>query len=267
MVIEALKAARDFIESDRQVLAESLTVNGEIVFEDDIDRGAMAEYVRVLAVIDAALEQALAAQPAARGPVQELFDHQQAAITALRKSMNRSVVIAKNTVPTLQKRPPNCGTGYCSCVECVMEPAPVQEPVGEKEISAWAERHDIQGTPTDLRSMFEDAASFTTPPAPAPVQEHLAWGIFYFGGKQDGKLCSHADTEENAKRYIADLHQSNDRDTFRAAPIYTTPPAAPVPLTDGQREEIAKGWRGRNWTVGDIIDATEAAHGITKGQP
>jgi len=38
-----------------------------------------------------------------------------------------------------------------------------------------------------------------------------------------------------------------------------------VPLTDGQREEIAKGWRGRNWTVGDIIDATEAAHKITKG--
>jgi hypothetical protein len=22
--------------------------------------------------------------------------------------------------PTVQKRPPNCGTGYCSCVECVM---------------------------------------------------------------------------------------------------------------------------------------------------
>ena len=21
-----------------------------------------------------------------------------------------------------QKRPPNCGTGYCSCIECVMEP-------------------------------------------------------------------------------------------------------------------------------------------------
>lgn len=29
----------------------------------------------------------------------------------------------------VQKRPQNCGTGYCSCVECVMEPAPVQEPV------------------------------------------------------------------------------------------------------------------------------------------
>ena len=37
------------------------------------------------------------------------------------------------------------------------------------------------------------------------------------------------------------------------------------PLTDEKREEIAKGWRGRNWTVGDIIDAVEAAHGI-KGE-
>jgi hypothetical protein len=29
----------------------------------------------------------------------------------------------------VQKRPQNCGTGYCSCIECVMEPAPAQEPV------------------------------------------------------------------------------------------------------------------------------------------
>ena len=28
----------------------------------------------------------------------------------------------------VQKRPQNCGTGYCSCIECVMEPAPVQKP-------------------------------------------------------------------------------------------------------------------------------------------
>jgi hypothetical protein len=78
MVIEALKAARDFIESVRQDLAESLTVKGEIVFEDDIDRGAMAEYVKVLAVIDAALEQALAAQPVPAQPVAHIvgeIDH------------------------------------------------------------------------------------------------------------------------------------------------------------------------------------------------
>jgi hypothetical protein len=59
MVIEALKAARDFIEHDRQVLAESLTVNGEIVFENDTDRRAMAEYVKVLGVIDESLKVAV----------------------------------------------------------------------------------------------------------------------------------------------------------------------------------------------------------------
>jgi hypothetical protein len=70
-----------------------------------------------------------AIKQARSAPVQEPFDHQQAANTALRESMNRSVAIAKNTVPTAYKRPQNCGTGYCSCIECVMEPAPVQEPV------------------------------------------------------------------------------------------------------------------------------------------
>jgi hypothetical protein len=34
------------------------------------------------------------------------------------------------------------------------------------------------------------------------------------------------------------------------------------PLTEEQREKIAQGWRKRNWTLGDIIDAVEAAHGI-----
>ncbi len=55
------------------------------------------------------------------------------------------------------------------------------------------------------------------------TQKPCAWGIFYFGGKNAGKLYSQIDTEENAKRYIADLHQSNDQDTFRAAAIFTNP--------------------------------------------
>jgi hypothetical protein len=29
----------------------------------------------------------------------------------------------------VQKRPPNCGTGYCSCIECVMEPAAHPAPI------------------------------------------------------------------------------------------------------------------------------------------
>jgi hypothetical protein len=38
------------------------------------------------------------------------------AITAIKQALAAPV----------QKRPPNCGTGYCSCIECVMEPAPVK---------------------------------------------------------------------------------------------------------------------------------------------
>jgi len=58
-------------------------------------------------------------------------------------------------------------------------------------------------------------------PAEQQPQEPVAWGIFYFGGKRNGRLYSQIDTEENAKRYISDLHRSNDTDTFRAAPLYT----------------------------------------------
>jgi hypothetical protein len=62
-----------------------------------------------------------------------------------------------------------------------------QELVSDTEIEAWAERHDIQGTLTDLRCMFEDAASFSAPPAaqPAPVQKTVAWGVFEGGNLHD----------------------------------------------------------------------------------
>jgi hypothetical protein len=41
--------------------------------------------------------------------------------------MDKAITAIKQALETpVQKRPQNCGTGYCSCVECVMEPAPVQ---------------------------------------------------------------------------------------------------------------------------------------------
>jgi hypothetical protein len=43
--------------------------------------------------------------------------------------------------------------------------------MSEKAIAEWAARHDIQGTQTDLRAMFEDAASFSTPRAAQPEQK------------------------------------------------------------------------------------------------
>ena len=45
-----------------------------------------------------------------------------------------------------QKRPQNCGTGYCSCIECVMEPAQ-QEPVAWMTEERYAEMHTSKWTP------------------------------------------------------------------------------------------------------------------------
>lgn len=72
-----------------------------------------------------------------------------------------------NTMATMdgklpvQKRPQNCGTSYCSCIECVMEPAPsvatplVQEPV------AWMYK--------DKYGNLNQSSSPTVPPDSFPV--------------------------------------------------------------------------------------------------
>jgi hypothetical protein len=66
------------------------------------------------------------------------------------------------------------------------------------------------------------------------AQEPVAWGAFYFGGKNIGGLYSHCSTEESIRGYIADVHQSNDSITLRAGKLYAHPvaPAQPVKLDD-----------------------------------
>jgi hypothetical protein len=65
----------------------------------------------------------------------------------------------------VQKRPQNCGTSYCSCIECVMEPAPsvatllVQEPV------AWMYK--------DKYGNLNQSSSPTVPPDSFPVYTTL----------------------------------------------------------------------------------------------
>ena len=71
-----------------------------------------------------------------------------------------------------QKRPQNCGTGYCSCIECVMEPAqrpiktfhggkawPVQEPAQRKWVGLTDEEfqmiYDMGRTPAGMMEMVE----------------------------------------------------------------------------------------------------------------
>jgi len=162
----------------------------------------------------------------------------------------------------------------------------VQEPVGEKEISAWAERHDIQGTPTDLRSMFEDAASFTTPPAqPAgrPTTATRCSGCDLVNGCPEFCKCNVAQpaVQEPVAVIGSDFQLLYCREDWAKglkvgdALCLCTPAAAPVPLTDEQINKLRKQYgvtsngRGiKEFTyVVDFARAIEAARGITKGQP
>ena len=58
--------------------------------------------------------------------------------------------------------------------------------------------------------------------------EPVAWGAFYFGGKNNGDLYAQCKTKAEIDAYIGQIHQSNDSITLRSAPLYTTPPAAAV---------------------------------------
>ena len=46
----------------------------------------------------------------------------------------KQILIDEAVVRQAQERPQNCGTGYCSCIECLYEqPAPAQEPLPKSE--------------------------------------------------------------------------------------------------------------------------------------
>jgi hypothetical protein len=72
-------------------------------------------------------------------------------------------------------------------------------------------------------------------------------------------------TELIQKWRVLDLYRAYEHCQFQA-----TPPAAPVPLTDEQVEQIYKEQTGSfiddsPWALMDFVRAIEAAHGITKG--
>jgi hypothetical protein len=59
----------------------------------------------------------------------------------------------------VQKRPQNCGTGYCSCVECVMEPAAPVQPV-----AWWIPKYKAPDMVSKVRWSDECEPLYTTPP-------------------------------------------------------------------------------------------------------
>ena len=101
---------------------------------------------------DEALDLALQALEIAAGNGPHDYPKYSEALTAIQQARSAPV----------QKRPQNCGTGYCSCVECVMEPAPVQEQI-ELAKQIWRE---------DQQRIAELSAEIDrlTAAQPAPVQ-------------------------------------------------------------------------------------------------
>ncbi|ERX39889.1 TPA: hypothetical protein ACRMKO_000245 [Pseudomonas aeruginosa] len=81
-------------------------------------------------------------------------------------------------------------------------------------------------------------------------QEPVAWGAFHFGGKRDGKLYTHCETEAQIEAYILDMHRSSDSLTLRKVPLYGAPvaQAGQVPQAwldvqaERRRQITAEGW-------------------------
>ncbi|MFF6541670.1 hypothetical protein ACET5F_08150 [Pseudomonas aeruginosa] len=78
----------------------------------------------------------------------------------------------------------------------------------------------------------------------------MAWGAFHFGGKRDGKLYTHCETEAQIEAYILDMHRSSDSLTLRKGPLYGAPvaQAGQVPQAwldvqaERRRQITAEGW-------------------------
>ena len=118
---------------------------------------------------------------------------------------------------------------------------------------------DVKTTPAAYEGQRQAIASLRQA-LEQPKKEPVAWGAFYFGGKRNGKLYSACDTKEQIEHYIADRHQSDDSNTFRAAPLYTVPPKREwVGLTREEVKTIAKELYGFEYDIGvDSFRAIEA---------
>lgn len=66
-----------------------------------------------------------------------------------------------------------------------------------------------------IQTLHEEVAALLPQP--------IAWGAFCVGGKRDGKLYSHRETEDEIKQYISLFHMGDDTSTLRAGPLYTKP--------------------------------------------
>ena len=105
------------------------------------------------------LEQALAA------PVQELQRYSPNGEGGMEVDSLGAYVkhqdVSNPPAAPVQKRPPNCGTSYCSCIECIMPPAQPAVPLTDEAIERALKAACMHSTPKsrkDMRRAIEAAA-------------------------------------------------------------------------------------------------------------
>ena len=115
-----------------------------------------------------------------------------------------------------QKRPQNCGTGYCSCIECVMEPE--QEPVAWMTLNEYGEEDDIhyENPEGHLMEGWTYKPLYTHPPTVQPEKEPLEYWNAVEGWVKIDEVREHFGSVGCGTIYKT---AGEDR-----VPVYTTPP-------------------------------------------
>jgi hypothetical protein len=73
---------------------------------------------------------------------------------------NDDAIIEINKALAQPERPQNCGSGFCSCIECVMEPEQKPEPVGQLQEEAYG-----RGQVLWFKKLADRSLLYTSPPA------------------------------------------------------------------------------------------------------
>jgi hypothetical protein len=153
----------------------------------------------------------------------------------LQKKMQEAHATIKQALAApVQKRPPNCGTGYCSCVECVMEPAAQpaqQEPINVAQAYAMAQvcldLHDALGCKWgDNPYLAIDRLKTAAPSQPVGTYGEI---------HESMQALLRSGLQRDQQIYMA----------MKDRPLYTIPPAAPIPdaITDNSESvEYRSGW-------------------------
>ena len=95
-----------------------------------------------------------------------------------------------------QKRPQNCGTGYCSCIECVMEPAQEPAPLRDAMVANLVREGINKHKARELADHF---VGLTTAPAWVSLTDEEIDDIYQGVGRNDLMLVREVEAKLKEK--------------------------------------------------------------------